>query len=100
MNPFDLIPHVAVIFECKVFCVFKAIGIYNLPDVGGRDCEVITVQAREKPDSVPNMQSSYRASSLLDHVIRLHSLSPMNLMLLQLVASSADRVRRLIGESI
>ena len=55
MNPFDLIPHVRIIFVRKMLCVFKGIGVDNFPDIGARNGEVIAVQAREKLDSVPNM---------------------------------------------
>ena len=83
-----------------MLCVLKGIGVNDFPDIGAGNGEVIAVQAREKLDSVPNMQSSYRASSLLDHVVRLHSLSPMNLMLLQLITSSANGISRLIREGV
>jgi len=55
MNPFDLIPQVRIIFVRKMLCVFKGVGVYNFPDVGAGNSEVIAVQAREKLDSVPNM---------------------------------------------
>jgi len=55
MNPFDLIPHVKIVFVRKMLCVFKGMGVNDFPDVGAGNGEVITVQAREKLDSVPNM---------------------------------------------
>ena len=55
MNPFDLIPHVRIIFVRKMLRVLKGIGVHDFPDVGAGNGEVIAVQAREKLDSVPNM---------------------------------------------
>ena len=43
VNPFDLIPNGRIIFKCLLFSVYKTVSVYNFPDVGTGDGEVITV---------------------------------------------------------
>ena len=46
VNPFDFIPNGRIIFKCLLFGVYKTVSVYNFPDVGTGDGEVIAVHAR------------------------------------------------------